>query len=523
MSRGFGKLSPEARRAIAQKGALAKAAAVRAAKAPPPPYAHDFLTFLDEVEKSGPTRAVWRVFWKAADGLPLDAEELAIFQRHTGRQAAPTARARSCWVPAGRRGGKSDNVTARATWRSISRDWTKVLTRGEVGIIPLIAADKDQAHNTLNYLKGLAEHPLVKPHVKEVTKYAVQFRTGAIVRVVTASYRAARGYTMLDAILEECAFYQVEGSANPDEEILAAIKPALLTIPDARIYAISSPYSRRGILWNAYEKHWAQDGSDVLVFCADSLSLNPTLPPEEIAREFEDDAARAGAEYGRDGLVSFRKDVEALYNLDTVRACVVNGRRELPPVEGTRYVGFVDMSGGSLDSASLAIGHFENGAAVLDLLRERKSPHDPDKVVGEFSADLQRYRVREVTGDRYSAEWVRTSYERAGMTYRTSARTKSELYLELLPVVNAGQAALLEHGVLVAQLCSLERRTSRGTGRDSVDHPKGGRDDVANAAAGALVVALERGRQAVTVSPISIPRMSNVWGPAGRPLRQRFP
>lgn len=42
---------------------------------------------------------------------------------------------------------------------------------------------------------------------------------------------------------------------------------------------------------------------------------------------------------------------------------------------------------------------------------------------------------------------------------------------------------------LVSQLSNLERRTTR-IGRDIVDHPPGGHDDVANAAAGALVLAL---------------------------------
>jgi len=40
---------------------------------------------------------------------------------------------------------------------------------------------------------------------------------------------------------------------------------------------------------------------------------------------------------------------------------------------------------------------------------------------------------------------------------------------------------------LVSQLVRLERRTSR-RGKDSVDHPPGSRDDVANAAAGVLVL-----------------------------------
>ena len=40
---------------------------------------------------------------------------------------------------------------------------------------------------------------------------------------------------------------------------------------------------------------------------------------------------------------------------------------------------------------------------------------------------------------------------------------------------------------LVSQICSLERRVGRG-GRDSIDHPVGAHDDVANAAAGALLL-----------------------------------
>ena len=88
---------------------------------------------------------------------------------------------------------------------------------------------------------------------------SVEFRTGATVKVATASWRSTRGFTMLDAILEECAFYRSEESANPDEEILTAIRPALLTVPDARLYGISSPYARRGILWAAYERYFGRD------------------------------------------------------------------------------------------------------------------------------------------------------------------------------------------------------------------------------------------------------------------------
>jgi hypothetical protein len=52
---------------------------------------------------------------------------------------------------------------------------------------------------------------------------------------------------------------------------------------------------------------------------------------------------------------------------------------------------------------------------------------------------------------------------------------------------------LVDNPKLISQLCALERRTAR-SGRDSVDHPPGGNDDLANAVAGvATALAADRG------------------------------
>ncbi len=463
------------------------------------PYAEPFLTFLEATGRGGPSRAVWRVFWKAVEGLPLDDAELPVFRLHTGRETAPTAPVRECWIPAGRRAGKSEQMITRATWRAISRDWRALLAPGEVGVIPLVASDREQSRNSLAYLKGLAGHPLVKPYVERVLKDSVNFRTGAQVRIATASWRSTRGYTMLDAVLEECAFYQVEGSANPDEEILTAIRPALLTVPGARIYGISSPYAQRGILWRAYERYWGHADADVLVFSADSLSLNPLLDQSAIARAFEEDPQAAASEYGRDGLVAFRSDVEPFLSPEVIDAARVRERFELPPA-GHAYVAFVDPSGGSQDSFTLAIAHAEGERAVLDVVREVRPRFSPDDVCREFAAVLKTYHVFSVQGDHYSAEWVRERFQTHGVTYRSAERTKSEIYAELLPLMNSRRVALLDLPRLRVQLLALDRSPARG-GRDSIDHPPGAHDDVANAAAGALVAAVGGGTPSDLVFP----------------------
>jgi hypothetical protein len=70
-----------------------------------------------------------------------------------------------------------------------------------------------------------------------------------------------------------------------------------------------------------------------------------------------------------------------------------------------------------------------------------------------------------------------------GIEYQVADLDRSRLYLELLPLVNAGTIEVPNDAKLLAELRGLERR--RGTaGRDRVDHRAGSHDDRANAVAG---------------------------------------
>ncbi len=257
----------------------------------------------------------------------------------------------------------------------------------------------------------------------------------------------------------------------------------MATIPGALLLGLSSPYARRGTLWEAYSKHFGREGS-ILVWQAPTEAMNPTVPPGVIARAYEADPASAAAEYG----AQFRSDVEAFLPKEAVENCTPPGVTERPPVPGLEYVAFVDPSGGSQDAMTIAVAHQEGGKAVLDCIRERRPPFSPDAVTAEFAAVLKSYGLHEVRGDRYGGQWPAEKFQEHGIYYRPSEKTKNEIYLEFLPVVSAKRAELLDNERLINQLCTLERRTNRG-GRDSVDHPPRGHDDLANVAAGALVAA----------------------------------
>ena len=163
------------------------------------------------------------------------------------------------------------------------------------------------------------------------------------------------------------------------------------------------------------------------------------------------------------------------------------GRLVLAPVDGVKYDAFVDPSGGSVDSMTLAVAHQEHGRGVVDCVVERRPPFSPDDVTKEFAALLAQYGMKQVVGDRYGGEWPRERFCQHGIVYDLAEQAKSDIYLDLLVLLNSGTIDLLDQPRLLAQLGALERRTARG-GRDTIDHAPSAHDDLANAAAGALTL-----------------------------------
>jgi hypothetical protein len=143
--------------------------------------------------------------------------------------------------------------------------------------------------------------------------------------------------------------------------------------------------------------------------------MNPLVPQSVIDDALEADLAAATSEY----FAEFRSDLESYITQEVVDAVVVPDRYELPPVAGTRYFGFCDPSGGSgTDAFTLAVGHNERDIAVLDLVRECKPRFSPESVVAEFAADLKRYSVHTVVGDRFGGDWPGEAFRKHSINRR---------------------------------------------------------------------------------------------------------
>jgi hypothetical protein len=123
----------------------------------------------------------------------------------------------------------------------------------------------------------------------------------------------------------------------------------------------------------------------------------------------------------------------------------------------------------------------------LQLPSKTPNPYSPDSIAAEFAGTLKAYGLGTVTGDAYGAEWTTERFGAHGVIYQPSELNRSEIYLNFLPAVTSGQVGLLDNRKMVARFAQLERRTSRA-GRDTIDHPSGGHDDVSNAVAGCITL-----------------------------------
>lgn len=438
-------------------------------------------------EFSAPSWHAWNCIEDVVFGYEPDDVELVL--RLTGRTALPPGPASEEWDIVGRGAGKSRAKGRRAAYVACGKEYR--LAPGEHVYVGVFGPDKKQAQLTHRYIRGLLRSvPVLAAMIVRETTDSIELSNGVIIEVITANAAAPRGRSYALAIVEEAAFLPVdEHGADTDRELLRALRPALARVPGSLLDVASSPYAMRGEVHRASEQFYGKDDDHVLVVMADTLTMNPTFSRREIERAFKEDPVAARSEYGRDGVIEFRRDVADLFG-PALAGVVDVGVRERAPERGRSAVAHFDGATGSGgDDAALAVAWTDDaGLGVLAAVRRWEPPFSPVAVVREAAALLARYGVEAVQVDRFAPGLFADLFAQSEIACAVAERDTSQTFLELLAYVNAGRVRVVDDDVLLAQLRGLERRT-RGGGRDAVGHRPRGHDDVAAAAAGALVLA----------------------------------
>jgi tetratricopeptide (TPR) repeat protein len=454
-----------------------------------------------------------RVLLKAIYGLPMAGEEeLAMFCQCTGRLSyGPGEKLSEVTIIAGARSGKDSRIAAPiALYEAIYGEYQ--ISRGEPVVVPLVAQDGDGAGIAFSYIKSYAHRPRINVHVDNELSRELWVRNvhaeaalsptereedpeaaRVTIRCFACSAKSIRGWSIPAGIMDEVAFFRVEGGANADEKVQTAIRRGGVALPRQALVKISTPYLKGGVLWDDIDEFYGEENAahareaGALVWRASTTLMNPAITEARLKRE------RAGKRRSKTARVEydaeFAEDVSTFLALELLEAAVVKGRRELPPVSGTRYMAAVDPTGGGADAFTLAIVHAEwrgpRRVMVQDVLRGWSRPRgeklDLKATVAEIAAVLKRYGLYKAFGDRYAGQWPVQEFRDNTVVYEQAERDKSSAYQEFEPWVTTGGIELLDHEQLLHEAALLEKRLKPGGKKPTIDHPKGAHDDYANA------------------------------------------
>jgi len=419
---------------------------------------------------------------KTLYGLPLDDTELEIHQRCTGRDVYVPREHTEMSYLGGRRSGKSSRLAAPIAIFEAFRDHR--LPRGEKAYVLLIAPTKALARIDFHYIqRHLLNSVALSKEIVKILKNEVVLSNGITIGCYPCSYVAVRGITIVAAICDEMAFWRhEETAANPEQEILAALRPGMATVEKAKLIKLSTPFRKRGVLWEEFQR---RSELDFPVWQASTFKMNPTISPAALERERKRDEPT----YRREYLAEFTEDITSWIEPEVLEPCIVRNRRELPRVSGAAYVATIDPGFVRSDFA-LAIAHLSpDGAIVLDRVARwcgtKKAPLGFEWVCQEIKRILDQYSIDSAIGDQYCAPVIRQQLLKLGVYYEDFAfgsHTRGEIFGNLRHLLEQGKIDLLDDLELLRQLRSLEEQK---TDRGQIDvRPSGGvKDDLAVAVA----------------------------------------
>ena len=247
---------------------------------------------------AGPSWFLWRTLLIAAMGERLTDEERRAFTSVTGRDVEPLERVDEFWNVVGRRGGKTKAAATWAVYVAGLCDWTPNMAAGERFVLPVLASTTKQATRAFQHIEGtLRASPVLRHRIDgNPTSDTIRLKTRVDIEITPADFKTVRSITAVGAICDEIAFWGIDAhTKNPDREILASLRPAMLTT-GGMMMVISSPYARRGELFRTYRSDYGQEGDPlILVSNGASKTFNPTLPQADIDKEYRRDPAKAKA------------------------------------------------------------------------------------------------------------------------------------------------------------------------------------------------------------------------------------
>lgn len=424
------------------------------------------------------------------------------------------------WVIAGIRSGKSDTFASTIiAYEATCGGHEHWLRRGKRAVCFLIAQDLRFARWSLpGILATLESMSFIsgskgKRQIDRVTADQIDLKNGMSIAVVPPTVKAVRGFDAPVAVMDEVGIWSLTtDAANPDFEVYRQIKSRQAQFSDGKIVAVSSPWVKQGMLWEAQKAgtegillpcdvcgvvggacpacvKMREPHLNRLVIHATTASLGNPLVKATWLREAQQKDPKA---FDRECLARFVDALSGFLDPSLLEESVDRGVRERPPSPRAFYVAAIDPAFRQ-DAFGLCISHIDKDkGVVIDVLRrwpasgeKRDAPLNPSEVLREISLLLPPYRIREVVSDQYHIDTLQQLALNFGFSIRQVTFTggsKADIYGNLQQVLNQKRLHLLDHPETVRELRMIERRNMPG-GTVKIGSPRGEHDDMATVVA----------------------------------------
>lgn len=420
----------------------------------------------------------------------------------------PRRRRRLIGVRAGGRGGKSSRLIAPKAIHAALTVPVPTLAPGERALSLLIAPDLRFAYQDLTFVKGYIEASpaLSALAINETADQVELIRPDGLpviiaVRAASRGGKGGRGFVLVNAGLDEAAFFRDEGSGLVnDREIYRAVEQRV--VPGGQTWLASTPWvANTGVLEDTISREFGTH-ENALTVIAPTRALNPTWDPEgEIEATMRaSDPENADREILAIPLAAGSK---RLFDDASLKASEDENRPQvLAPVLNGLYGAAGDFAFRRNASSSAIVrripdpeGNVLRDEFELVWFEERNPapgvPLKPAAVVDEFAPVIVSYGATDGFGaDSHERDDVADEMARYDITVvplPEGQRGKAEQYFFLRRLMREGRWRMPKHPRLRKQFEGIMQKPAPGGGVSitSPVSPDGAHGDIVSAVVGA--------------------------------------
>lgn len=377
----------------------------------------EFATDKDYLNISFKERPAQEVILRCLYGLPLDKRQLKIFDILTKKQGKyrPGIELYELIACLGARAGKSFLVSIIALYEGTRDKWKQFVTKSENPYIVIIATRQKQAEAIIqsNCSRMLANSPVLKKLVKDSFQTEITLKNGVKILSLPCNSTAGRGLGICVFILDEIAFYRLEG-VKADEVIFNSLRPRQAQFPDCKMLMISTAGSKQGLFFSTFNQGFRIQ--ERLTIQGTTEFCNPVIPKKFLDKERDRDIDN----FNREFQAEFSEKIESFFPFELIeRPFILAG--DLKYKSGnTYYLGF-DQSGLSgRDRFSLSIGHAEKETVIIDVVRSWTT-RDLETIINDIEELKNEYHITNCLVDKYAIGYIENSFKKINLEIETRA------------------------------------------------------------------------------------------------------